>query len=247
MIARVVLRVQDAAPGVEDLDRVDARLDLHQQVVGDLVGQLVQQARQQRRVGVEHRLEVPVVLGAAALDHVGRQRERRAGEADQGRAVAQLALDQAHGVGHVAGVLAGVDDAQGVHVGGRADGVVHPRAVVVEGEGRAHRLQRHQDVAEQDGRVEAEAPDRLQRDLAGQLRGLAQLDERDLLAHGAVLGQVAARLAHDPDRRALVRARPAGRPGRGLSAQCGHLVSGMGPPLRGGAAARATAARREEI
>ena len=47
----VVGRVQDAAPGIEELDRVHSGRDLHPQVVQDLGGELVQQLLQQLRAG----------------------------------------------------------------------------------------------------------------------------------------------------------------------------------------------------
>src|SRR5262249_53721457 len=64
---------------------------------------------------------------------------------------------------------------------------------------------------EQDRCVERVARDRLQRDLAGQLRRLAQVDETAGTRAGrAVLRQVAAGLAHDPDRRAVDTLAPQG-------------------------------------
>src|SRR6185436_3329907 len=64
--------------------------------------------------------------------------------------------------------------------------------------------------AEQDRGVEPEALDRLQRHLAGQLRGPAHLPEAGAGAHRPVLGHVAPRLAHEPDRDPLDRLTPAG-------------------------------------
>jgi hypothetical protein len=58
-----------------------------------------------------------------------------------------------------------------------------------------------QNVGKQDRAVEAETADRLERDLG---RGVAVIDQREesalLRAQGAVFGQVAPRLAHQPDR-----------------------------------------------
>ena len=58
-----------------------------------------------------------------------------------------------------------------------------------------------QDVGEEDRRVDAEALDRLQRDLGRRVRVLAELEEAEARAHRAVLRHVAARLPHEPDRR----------------------------------------------
>jgi len=65
-------------------------------------------------------------------------------------------------------------------------------------EADAHGLQRQQDVGEHDGGVEVEAAERLQRDLRRHVGPPAHLDEAHLLADGAVLGQVAAGLTHEP-------------------------------------------------
>ena len=80
----------------------------------------------------------------------------------------------------------------------------------VNSTGHAHRLDRDQDVGEEDRRVDAELLDGQQGDLRRELRLLAQLHERVLLAHRAVLRLVAPGLAHDPDRRAPDLAAAAG-------------------------------------
>ena len=85
-------------------------------------------------------------------------------------------------------------------------GELRPR---VERHLAAERFERQQDVREDDRGVEREAAQRLQRDLDRQLRRLAQREEVDLLTQRAVLRQVAAGLAHDPQRRAIDRLAPA--------------------------------------
>ena len=67
----------------------------------------------------------------------------------------------------------------------------------------AHGRQRHEDVGKQDGGVHVQAAHGLHRDLARQLRRPAAGEEVGLLAKRAIFGQVAAGLAHDPDRRAF--------------------------------------------
>ena len=61
------------------------------------------------------------------------------------------------------------------------------------------------------------APHRLERHLGAELRRLRHVEERVPLANRAVLGKGAARLAHEPDRRALGRlgARDADKKRRG--------------------------------
>ena len=59
------------------------------------------------------------------------------------------------------------------------------------------------DVGEHHRRVDAVAADRLERHLGAELGLPADLEEAVALADLAVLGQRAAGLAHEPDRRAL--------------------------------------------
>ena len=81
----------------------------------------------------------------------------------------------------------------------------------VEAQAQAHRIGHGEDVAEQDRRVQRVALQRLQRDLGGELRVRRQAHEAaGALARGLVLGQVAAGLAHQPDRRVLGRLAQAG-------------------------------------
>src|SRR5712692_7664823 len=70
-----------------------------------------------------------------------------------------------------------------------------------EREAQAERLEREQDVGEQDGRVDAQPVDGLQGYLGRELRLVTQLEQRVLLAQRAVLRQVAPRLPHEPHRR----------------------------------------------
>ena len=81
----VVGQRQRAGPRVEQLDRRGAGLDLHLQELAGDVGQPAEQRVPQLGLAVHERLGAGVVLRRAALDQVARQRERRAGEADQRR------------------------------------------------------------------------------------------------------------------------------------------------------------------
>src|SRR5690606_25377050 len=84
----------------------------------------------------------------------------------------------------------------------RADGRIEARPFAwPEAELHAHGLGHDEDVGEDDGGVEAEAPDGLQRHLARELWRLAEAEEVRLRPHRAVLGQVAPGLPHDPDGR----------------------------------------------
>ena len=77
-------------------------------------------------------------------------------------------------------------------------------------EGDAHRLERQQQIGEQDGGVDFDTAHRLQRDFGGQIGRAAQVEQRIALAQRAVFAHVAAGLAHEPDRRRVDRLAPAG-------------------------------------
>ena len=153
------------------------------------------------------RLAVLVVARAVALDRVARQRERRAREADERHLVLELAAQDLDRLHHVAGVLDRVGDA----AASSTSATVRTGLWMIGPSPFANSRSRpmpgndDEDVGEQDGRVDADEVDRLHRDLDGELGRAAHLEEAVLLADGAVLGHVAAGLAHHPHRRALGR------------------------------------------
>ena len=75
---------------------------------------------------------------------------------------------------------------------------------------QAHRFQRQQQVGKDDGRIHAQLLRGGNRHLGRQLRLLADLHQRVVLADLAVLLHVTARLAQEPHRRAIHRAAQAG-------------------------------------
>ena len=91
----------------------------------------------------------------------------------------------------------------GVDIGGGADRVRDHRSDVGHDvQVDAGRAQRHDDVGEEDRRVDVVAADRLQGDLAGQLGLEAGRQHAVPFAQRPVFGQRAAGLAHEPHRRA---------------------------------------------
>ena len=77
------------------------------------------------------------------------------------------------------------------------------RAPLVELHLDPHRRERDQDVGEEDDAVHPEAPEGLHRDLDGRRDVGAEVEEREALADLAVLGEVAAGLAHEPHGRVV--------------------------------------------
>ena len=196
-------RRQVAAPGVEDLHRLGASLDLPVEVAGDRLRQLVEQGVHGLRVVVEHGLGLAEVLARAALDHVGGQGPGAAGEADQRHPAVQFAADGAHRIHHVAQVLLRVGNRQGLDVRGAGDDLLEARSLAgLEVQALPHGMGDGQDVGEEDRRVQLRvAVQRLQGDFAGELGVHHQAHEVPGLGPaGAVLGQVATGLAHHPHR-----------------------------------------------
>ena len=175
-----------------------------------IVGEPVEQLRPQLGLAVHQRLGAGVVLARPALDEVAGERERRAGEADERRR-AELADERAHRLGDVRDVV-GRQRGQPVEVGGGAERLRDDRPDARDDvEVDADRLERHDDVGEEDRRVDAVAADRLQRDLGDEVGGRAGVEHLVALAELAVLGQRPAGLAHEPHRRVrdgLAAARP---------------------------------------
>ena len=198
----VVGRRQHAAPGIEDLDCLgpggDLRVEISRRRARQYVEQLVQS------VGlVEHqRLEMFIIFRRPALDDIGRQRPRAAGKADQRRLAVELAPDQLDGRRDIAELVFDVRHGQLGDGFRRTHRMLELRAFAGhEMQAQAHGLGDSQDVREQNRCIQIEAPQRLQRDLAGQLRVLAQVEKAaGLLAQRSILRQVTTGLAHEPDR-----------------------------------------------
>ena len=70
-----------------------------------------------------------------------------------------------------------------------------------EVEGDAHRLERQQQIREQNRRVDLDAANRLEGDFRGQVGRSTQLQKRVILAEGSIFGHVPAGLPHEPDGR----------------------------------------------
>ena len=139
----------------------------------------------------------------AAFDGVRSEREGRAGESDE-RCRTQFTLDESNGFEGEGQRVARIDDAHAIDVGGGANRLFDRGPLAAhEVELEAHGLERQQQVGEENGSVDVNAADRLQRDLGGEIRRPAQLQKCVGLAQRAVFGHVAAGLPHEPHRRAI--------------------------------------------
>jgi hypothetical protein len=116
----------------------------------------------------DHALDALELAAGLALDEVAEGGEGGAAEADEGDAVGEGALAGADGVEHVAEVLVRVAPAQGLDVGfGAHGGGDHGGGF--EADVDAEGVEDHEDVGEEDRRVDAEEVDGLEGDLGAQV------------------------------------------------------------------------------
>ena len=165
-----------------------------------------------------------------------RQRPGSPGKADQGRVLTQGPAGQPQRLGHVAEPVQHPARIQPCDRRCRIERVLHFDAARIDKAiGLSQGLGDHEDVTEDDGGIELEPADGLQRDFRGQLRGADQFEERIAPLELAVLGQGASGLSHQPDGGAVHRGAGAGleeaasaRPRRGAPS------SAAGPGSRSG-------------
>src|SRR6185503_11846710 len=147
-----------------------------------------------------------VVLRSSAFDHVSRERPRRTGEADKRHRAVELSPQRSDYFHYEASFLYWVRHYQPVDLLSRADWIGELGAFLLsEFHLLTHRFDGNQNVAEHDHRVDAEDSIRLERNLDGKFRRLAQGEEVGVLANRAVLRQIAPRLTHHPHRGSFYR------------------------------------------
>ncbi len=163
------------------------------------------------RVFHEERLGLDVVRRAAPLDHVRREGERGAGETEEGNVRRESAARPADRLEDVTDALLEVRLAQPIDVLGGPQRRVDRRPLSLGvRQVQPGALHRQQEIREDDGGVDPQALDRVDRDLRHQVGVAAHLQERATGADLPVLAHVAAGLAHEPDRRHGRRLAPAG-------------------------------------
>ena len=160
-------------------------------------------------VAVHQRLCEAIVAARSALHGVGGQGERRAGKANQRQRLGQSGAGSPDRFHHALQRLDALQLDEAVNVGGGADRTAElrpsPRG---KGQVKPHRLEDQQQVGEDDRRIHAQPLDRRQHDLGAEVGPFAQLQKAHAAAHGAILGQVTARLPHQPNRRPRNRLAP---------------------------------------
>jgi DNA helicase IV len=224
----VFVGAEGAGPAVEYLDGGRAGRDLGDEARQRQVGEAVEQLSPQHRLAVHQRLGLHVITRRAALDEVGRDGERRAGEADQRDG--ELAAEEPDRVDDVGHVHVGFEVTQAGQIGGRPERLGEHRPDPGRDlDGHADRRQGRDDVAEQDRGVDAEPAHGLQRDLRCQLRGMHDLEKSVPFAQLPKFRQRSAGLSHEPHRRE--RRRPASAGEEKGRVGFGHRGEGSGRPV----------------
>jgi hypothetical protein len=131
--------------------------------------------------------------------------------ADERHPPGQLGLNLANRFQHVRERLARLEYRQPVDVGFIADWALDLRPFALdEVEGQSHRLERQEQIREENGGVDVDAADRLKGHRGREIRMAADVQQRVTLAQRAVLGHVPPSLTHEPDRGRVHRLAPAG-------------------------------------
>jgi hypothetical protein len=149
---------------------------LRDQIISHDGGQPISETVPRRRVAIHEALGQREVFRRPTFDCVRGQREGRAGKANQRNLPGKLALDESNRVERKSQRLARLGQAHLIDVGGGANRPFDRRPLALdEVEWNAHRLERQQQVGEENRCVEVDATNGLERDLSGQLRRPAQL------------------------------------------------------------------------
>ena len=146
----IVVGVERADPRVEQLHRVDTRLDLRDEVLSAHLGEQIAEAVPGGGRSVHQRLGMREVARVSAFDRVGGQGERCAGETDQRHAPGELAFDLPDRCENRRQRLPWLEPANPVEIAFRSQRVLDRRPLAFdEIEADAHRLERQQEIGEE--------------------------------------------------------------------------------------------------
>ena len=173
---------QEARPRIEDLHGIRARGGLLQQVLGHEAREAREQLVEQRRLRGRERAQRREILRALAFDEIGRERPRRAAEAEQRRFFRQRRTRQLQRLDDLGRDLRRIGAAQALD-GCRIANRIGDDGAGIEIELDAERGHRAHDVRKDDRRVERIALERHQRDFGRELRIARELLEA-VLADG---------------------------------------------------------------
>ena len=193
---------QHAGPGIEDLQHVRAGLELSHQILDRILDQHIDDFCKRVRMPIRHHPRRRLIGRAVSGHHVGRNRPRRAAKSDQRDVRIELAPHPAQCLIDRLELCEIRRARQRRDLVGRIQRIELWAFADLEPHRAAERIRDHQNVGEDDRGIEVEAADRLQRHFSGEFRRETQVEKAaGLGADFAILRQIAAGLAHHPDRR----------------------------------------------
>ena len=219
-----ILAFERACPAVEQLDHLGPGAYLGGQVFDGAIRDAINQGLKRGAVGVFQGMGGGLIGRSFACDHVGGDCPWGTCETDQGGFTGKCAFQDAQSlIDRVQRVVNGVGRFQRGDAGHAGDGGKARAFAGFKPQISPKRLRQQQNIGKQDGGIKAVAADGLQGNLCRQFGIVAQFQEiARQRAGGAVFGQVAASLAHHPDRRV----------GKNLAFECAQNGFGhRNPPL----------------
>src|SRR5581483_4483590 len=193
---------QNSRPGIENLQRFGARLELPDQIIRGCICQHIDQPRKAFWIAISQHARRRLVGRALACNHVSRHRPRRATKTNQRDVAWQSCLYRTNR--RIDRRKRGVIDLEWqsfdrCHVTqwfeARPFTFDEPH---LASQGMRH----HQDVGKQDRCIKSETSNGLQRHLCRIVRIEAEIEKRAcFLSHSSVFGQIPSCLTHHPNRR----------------------------------------------
>src|SRR5690348_9400459 len=196
----IVHQVEFTAPRVKKLNGSRAGGDLGAEIRNRGLGDTRQKLAERSRLRVKETLSGGKAVFRAALDHIAGECPWRGGESENGYVRANLADEAANGFHEEAGFGLGVEAVEFLDVSGGAHGLRKVGTSIAELERQPHSFGDDQDIGENDNGVDTETSEGLKGNLDGEIGRLADFQEGMLRAEFAVFGEIAASLAHHPDR-----------------------------------------------
>src|SRR5690606_6553226 len=195
----VLVGAQYACPGVEDLDRICAGLNLTVQVVDGALGDHAEQLVCQFRFAVEHSPRAAKRLAAAPFHHIGEDRPGSTGKPDEGHTPVEFTFGERNAFRYVTKRFRR-GYAQVAQVGGGFDTARKDRApVFFHFVGKAHSFGDDEDIREDNRGIHPEDIDGLKGDFTGEF-GCSHhfLETAGAFSHFPVFRKDTAGLAHKP-------------------------------------------------
>ena len=189
-------------PGVKNLQRVGAGIELPQQVLDRVLHQHIDDFRECLRMAIGHDARRRLVGRALSSHHVVRDGPGRSAKADQRNLRIELASHTAQCFIHRFEFAEFRSRRERFGFFRRIQGL-QPRAFAdLEAHLTAERVGDYKNIREDDSGVETKTSYRLQRDLGCQFRRETEIEKAARFgAHLAIFRQITAGLPHHPDRR----------------------------------------------